>query len=207
MSKRINLILKYIKDEDIVLDVGCDQAEVGIALANKNIYSYAGDISKNVIDNAIKKVNKLKLSKYITFRVSDGLKEFNNENINTLVIAGLGTYTILKILKDSIKKYPKLIIISNNDLELLRTEVISLGYKIVLEEVTYEKGKFYNLILFERGKEEYNSKELYIGHNHQNIKELNKKKKYLLNKYKEILKNIPDDKKDKLLKEIKYLED
>ena len=35
MSKRINAIIKYIEKDDIVLDVGCDMALLGIELAKK----------------------------------------------------------------------------------------------------------------------------------------------------------------------------
>lgn len=201
MNKRINTILKYIDESDKVLDIGCDQALLGIELAKKSIYSYAGDIKENIVLNAKEKTKIIKLDKYITFKTSDGLKEFINDDIDTLVIAGMGTYTILDILKNS-KKYKKIITISNNDHYLLRTEMIKYGYKIKFEEIIYEKNKYYNLIIFIPGKEKYTEKELYFGYNHQNIELLNKRNKYLLEKY----NKLPKKGKNKLKNIIEMLE-
>lgn len=201
MSKRIKAILKYIDENDKVLDVGCDQAILGVMLAKKGIYSYAGDIKENIVLNAKEKALSLKLDKYITFKTSDGLKEFEKDDIDTLVIAGIGTYTILDILKNS-KKYKKIITISNNDHYLLRAEMIKRGYKIELEEIIYEKNKYYDLIIFVPGKEKYAEKEIYLGYNHQNIEFLKQRNKYLLTKY----KKLPLEGKNKLKNIIKMLE-
>lgn len=201
MSKRISTILKYIDKNDNVLDIGCDHAILGIELAKKGIYSYAGDLKEKIILNAKAKVEKINLDKYIIFKTSDGLKEFKECDIDTLVIAGMGTYTILEILKSS-KTYKKIITISNNDHYLLRIQMIKNGYKIELEEIIYEKSKYYNLIIFVPGKEHYTEKELYFGYNHQNKELLNQKNRYLLEKY----KRLPQDGRKKLRNIIEMLE-
>lgn len=187
MSKRINAILNNIDKEDIVLDIGCDMAHIGINLAKKGIISYAGDIKENIISRAKENAKKLNLDKFINFKTSDGLKEFVNiSEINTLVLAGMGTYTILNILKESERKYNKIITISNNDHLLLRTEMLKLGYKIKLEEIIFEKNKYYNLIVFIPGKRNYSEIELNLGYNHQNHELLIQRNMYLIDKYKSL---------------------
>ncbi len=203
MSKRINAILNNIDKEDIVLDIGCDMAHIGINLAKKGIISYAGDIKENIISRAKENAKKLNLDKFINFKTSDGLKEFVNiSEINTLVLAGMGTYTILNILKESERKYNKIITISNNDHLLLRTEMIKLGYKIKLEEIIFEKNKYYNLIVFILGKCNYNEKELNLGYNHQNQELLIQRNRNLINKY----KNLSEEGKEKFKNILQMLE-
>ena len=57
---RIESIYSFIDKNDKVVDVGCDQAKLGIMLAKSNIKSIASDISINVILRAKEDINKFK---------------------------------------------------------------------------------------------------------------------------------------------------
>lgn len=186
MNKRIKTIFKYINLDDLVADVGCDQALLSEMLAKNNICSVASDIKENIIMNAMKRIN-VNLSKYIIFVVGDGLENIPN-NVDTLILSGMGTHTILKILGKSNKKYKKIITISNNNHDILRKEMLNLNYKIDKEEIIFEKNKFYNLILFIPGKDKYSREEVFLGKNHQNIELLKSKLKFELYKAKKIYK-------------------
>lgn len=203
MNKRIKVIDSYIDNDDMVLDIGCDQALLSELLAKRGLYSYASDIRKNIVDNAHSRIQKLKLDKYVTFIVSDGLKNVNNDEIDTLVLSGMGTITILNILKDIKKPYKKIITISNNKHDELRKNMLLIGYKILKEEIIYEKNKFYNLIVFVPGKCEYSKEDIYIGKNHQNKKLLIKKLKFEISK---IRKNYSLNKDESLGEKIKIIE-
>ncbi len=185
MNKRIKTIFKYINSDDLVADIGCDQALLSELLAKNNMYSVASDIKKNIVDSAKKRIEGLGLNKYIKFVVSDGVKNIDN-TINTLVLSGMGTHTILKILENSKKQYKKIITISNNNHDILRLKMLDFGYEIDKEEIIFEKDKFYNLIVFKIGKARYSEKEIIFGKNHQNIELFSKKLEYDLNKYKKI---------------------
>lgn len=201
---RIKCILENIDNNDLVADIGCDQIELGILLAKKNIKSVASDISFKVIEKAMKKAERLGISNYIKFYITDGLDGID-ENINTLVLAGMGAYTILGILKRAKKKYDKIITISNNKNDLLRKEMLDLGYKAYKETIIYEKNKYYNLIIFTPGFMEYSEYELLLGYNHTNIETLNKYKNYLIEKYRKIDK-ISNGKNKKINYILKTLE-
>ena len=60
---RIEAIYSFIDLKDRVVDVGCDQAKLGIMLAKTNIKSIASDISINVIKRAKEDINKLNIFK------------------------------------------------------------------------------------------------------------------------------------------------
>ncbi len=189
---RIERISSYITDEEKVIDVGCDQALLSKLLAKRKIHSIASDIKQNIIDDAIKST-KAQLKQYIDFRVGNGITLKENEKDYTLVLSGMGTYTILDILRNSSSNINRVITISNNNHDILRNEMNKNGYKIDLEEIIKEKNKYYNLIIFSKGNQELSEKELIVGFNHQNKALLKEKNEYLINKYENILKGTDNE--------------
>ena len=186
---RLEKISSYINNDELVLDVGCDQALLSIMLAKRGIFSIASDLRENIIKKAQKNVPE-DLKKYITFRVGVGITLNSDETNYTLVMSGMGSYLILKILNSTPRKFKKIITISNNNHDILRKNMLDLGYIIDKEEIIKEKNKYYNLIIFKEGKTEYTKEELLIGKNHQNVRLLKEKNKFLIDKYEKIIKNI-----------------
>ncbi len=186
---RIEAICSFIDDNDLVVDVGCDQVEVGILLSKRNIRSIASDISEKVVASAKEKINKLNLNDYIDLRLSNGLNNIKEDEANTLVLAGMGTYTIIDILKKTNLRFNKIITVSNNYHDRLRCEMNKFNYIVSDELIVYENKKYYNLIVFKEGKRKYTEKELLLGLNHKDKIMYNKYLNYLKNKYLEIQKS------------------
>lgn len=189
---RLEKISSYISDNEKVLDVGCDQALLSKILAKRKIYSIASDLRPNIIENAKKNLTPLE-KEYITFSVSNGVPTILNEEY-TLVLSGMGAHTILDILKNSNYRFNKIITISNNNNDILRTEMSKLNYYVLEEEIIKEKGKFYNLIVFDNVKRDYSKEQILVGINHKNKKLLKEKNDYLIKKYTSIL-NIANNEK------------
>ena len=189
---RLEKISSYISDNEKVLDVGCDQALLSKILAKRKIYSIASDLRPNIIENAKKNLTPLE-KEYITFSVSNGVTTILNEEY-TLVLSGMGAHTILDILKNSNYRFNKIITISNNNNDILRTEMSKLNYYVLEEEIIKEKGKFYNLIVFDNVKRDYSKEQLLVGINHKNKELLKEKNEYLIKKYTSIL-NIANNEK------------
>ena len=189
---RLEKISSYISDNEKVLDVGCDQALLSKILAKRKIYSIASDLRPNIIENAKKNLTPLE-KEYITFSVSDGVPTILNEEY-TLVLSGMGAHTILDILKNSNYRFNKVITISNNNNDILRTEMSKLNYYVLEEEIIKEKGKFYNLIVFDNVKRDYSKEQILVGINHKNKELLKEKNEYLIKKYTSILNNANNEK-------------
>lgn len=189
---RLEKISSYISDNEKVLDVGCDQALLSKILAKRKIYSIASDLRPNIIENAKKNLTPLE-KEYITFSVSNGVPAILNEEY-TLVLSGMGAHTILDILKNSNYRFNKIITISNNNHDILRTEMSKLNYYVLEEEIIKEKGKFYNLIVFDNVKRDYSKEQILVGINHKNKELLKEKNEYLIKKYTSIL-NIANNEK------------
>ena len=189
---RLEKISSYISDNEKVLDVGCDQALLSKILAKRKIYSIASDLRPNIIENAKKNLTPLE-KEYITFSVSDGVPTILNEEY-TLVLSGMGAHTILDILKNSNYRFNKIITISNNNNDILRIEMYKLNYYVLEEEIIKEKGKFYNLIVFDNVKRDYSKEQILVGINHKNKELLKEKNEYLIKKYTSILNNANNEK-------------
>lgn len=189
---RLEKISSYISDNEKVLDVGCDQALLSKILAKRKIYSIASDLRPNIIENAKKNLTPLE-KEYITFSVSNGVPTILNEEY-TLVLSGMGAHTILDILKNSNYRFNKIITISNNNNDILRTEMSKLNYYVLEEEIIKENGKFYNLIVFDNVKRDYSKEQILVGINHKNKELLKEKNDYLIKKYTSILNNANNEK-------------
>ena len=182
---RIEAIYSFISESDKVVDVGCDQAKLGIMLAKRNQSSIASDISEKVIEKA---KNDIK-SDLIDLRVSNGLENIKEGEADTLVLSGMGSHTILDILNNTKLRFNKIITISNNDHDLLRLKMNELDYMVDSEQIIKENNKYYNLIVFVPGNKKYNDYEINFGLNHKDIELYNEYLNYLKNKYKNIKKS------------------
>ena len=189
---RIEAIYSFIDLKDRVVDVGCDQAKLGILLAKRNQKSIASDISPKVIERASLDIRKLGLDNLIDLRVSNGLQNIKEKEADTLVLSGMGTHTILEILNNTKLRFNKIITISNNYHDILRDKMNELNYKVDKELIIKENNKYYNLILFTKGIKKYSQKELLLGLNQVNNELYKEYLNHLLNKYKTIKKSSKD---------------
>jgi len=198
LSKRLEAVATLVDIKSRVIDVGCDHAYLDIYLTlNNDNKCIATDINKNALDIAKKNIKKYKLEDKIETKLTNGLTDIKVKENDNIVISGMGTHTILEILKTN-KLSNTLIISSNNNIEILREEVIKLGYYIDSEIFIIDKGKPYIIIKFIKGIKKYNKIDIILGPILKNNIEY---KKYIINKYKKILNNIS---KRKIFLRLKY---
>ncbi len=154
INKRLEKISAFINTNDIVLDVGCDHALLGIYLyLNKNVKVVGSDIKAGPLKKAYDNLLKYNLENIIELRLGDGLKTMSSD-INTVIISGMGGLSIVNILND-INEYPnvrKLIISPNNDFSLTRKEISKLGFSLEKEEMVLENNKYYLISEYKLGK-------------------------------------------------------
>jgi len=176
ISNRLKSLVKHINKTDSVIDIGCDHALLDIYLVKNNIIDkcIVSDVSHNALKQGIDNIEKYNLIEYIETRCGNGLEVLtSNDNINTVIISGMGTNTILDILNnDYLKKINKLVIQSNKDYYLLRKKVVKLGFIIDKEEVIEDNDKIYINIVFIRGTKIYSEDELMYGTNNMLNKEV-----------------------------------
>lgn len=215
INNRLKCVASFINENDhAVLDVGCDHALLDIYLLeqNNNLKIIASDINEGPLKKAQENINKYQVSNQIILKLADGLESIE-QDIDTIIISGMGTETIVNILnrkKDELYHVNKLILSSNNKFQELRQQVTTLGFKIHREKIIFEDNKFYIIIEFVKGKKEYTYNELYFGPyllKHKNDL-FNKYYSYIKEKKEKVLYDLPNsliDKKNKLENEIKLL--
>lgn len=218
LSSRLKLISEFVPLNSKVMDIGCDHGLLDIYLYQNKIVKkiIASDINFSALNNAIENIKANKLEKEIETRLSDGLENIHAEDeIDTLVIAGMGSNTIVNMLKKDIKKLDKIktiIIQSNTKLEFLRSEIVKLNYYIADEAIVEDNKKIYIVIKFIKERRKYTKKELYFGPILLSTKSLvfQKYTKDNLKKLQCILSSVPKNKillRYKIKKEIHLYQD
>ena len=166
-SVRLESLSKYFDIKDKVIDIGCDHALLDIHLIENGYLKsmIVSDIHENALKQGIDNIKLAGLEKSIETRLGNGLEVLNeNDDIDTILISGMGTSTILSIIENPyFKKINKLVIQSNNDHEILRTELVKKSFNITHEEIVKENKKTYINIVFERGRKTYTALELKYG--------------------------------------------
>lgn len=200
ISNRIKAIGDFVVDNSKVVDIGCDHGLLSIYIykTKKNIKVIASDINIKPLKSAIENIEKYGLKDKIETRISDGLKNVNSNEFDTIIISGLGGNTIISILKNDLDKTnnaQNIIIQANNNIDKVRKFLSTNKYKIVKETLVDENNIISTIILFEKNnkKIKYNKSEILFGpmliiekselFKRQNEQELNKNIK--------IFNNIP----------------
>lgn len=195
INKRLKHIANYVDDFSNVIDVGCDHALLSIYLEkNKNCSSIiASDINEGPLNHARENI-KFYNSKKVKLKLGSGISTIE-DNTDTVIIGGMGTSTIISILnedKEKLKDIKKIILSPNNDFEILRNAILKFGFIIEREEFVFERGKFYPIIICIKGKKEFSDQDLKFGVNVILNDDYKNYLKYILKKYEDIEKNIPD---------------
>lgn len=183
ISERLLILASLVDEGTKVFDVGCDHGLLSIYLS-KNHQVVATDISHSSIlktKENIQKFNATNIEVYET----DGINNLDIKPNDTIIIAGMGTSTILKILAN--KQLPDTLIIqSNKNVDNLRKQICNLGYYMD-KEIVYKDTYLYNIIKFKKGLKKYNELDYIVG-----ISNNKEYLKTLLNRYQAIYNEIPD---------------
>lgn len=159
LSKRLKFIADKVKENSNVLDVACDHGLLAIYLEKeKNCKVIASDIKKSAIEGAL--VNKDKFYSNVEFFIADGLDKLNDD-IDTVIIAGLGSQTVIEILDTDLKNVNTLIVSVQKDLEDFRRFIHTKGFKIE-ESLVFDK-RYYNVFYLTKGIEKYSNVEYKYG--------------------------------------------
>lgn len=165
---RLQTIVDLVPKNSKVIDIGTDHAYVPIYLYLNNITAdiTATDISSNVLKSTYNNLKKYNLEDKIKLILSDGFKNVTDA-YDLAIIAGMGTHTIIDILKA--KDLPKtLIISSNNDYPLLREYLNSINYTLSKEMAILDNNKYYLIMYYVYGKENLSKEEILFGKSNNN---------------------------------------
>lgn len=160
LDARLKMAAEEVRPGKRIADIGTDHAYLPAFLIENNICpsAIAADIGKGPLENARKVTSTSKdLSDRIELRLSDGLKEIKEDEVDDIVIAGMGGILIAEILtaapwvKDENKR---LILQPMSHAEDVRKYLCENGFEIIKEKACTDGRHNYIIIVAEfRNKE------------------------------------------------------
>jgi len=157
VSKRLQTIVDYINVQTIA-DIACDHAYISIAALQSGAArrSVACDINAFSIEKAKKNILACGLSGSIETRLANGIRGLLPSEVDTVIIAGVGGRLICEILEYDIEKtksFNRFIIQPQRDAQLTRRCLHRAGFLICDEDMVFDGGIYYPVIIAERGNE------------------------------------------------------
>ena len=151
MNKRLLAIAALIRDGKGLVDVGTDHGYLPAHLALNGYHGtlFALDIREGPLAAAKRTAAEAGLSERIRFLLCDGLRLCPPEEIDTIVIAGMGGDLIVKILDEAewcMDARYRLILQPMTKAEVLRYWLVNNGFSIVSETLTEDGGIVYQII-------------------------------------------------------------
>lgn len=154
ISKRLQHIVDIVTYFDTIADIGCDHGYVCIELIkNKKVKkAIASDISYSSLKKTIDYVKENNIEDKIETRVGNGLEILSTDEVDAVIIAGMGGVLISDILKNNyvakfVEKDPLLILQPVQQAKDLRYYLYENKFEIVDEDYILDMGKYYNLIV------------------------------------------------------------
>lgn len=149
ITPRLKSILDIVETKTIA-DIGTDHAYIPIRLAEEGRITKAIACDKNEgpIKIAKENIKRYNFEKIIDTRCGDGLKPLVKNEVETIIIAGMGGKLIGNIIEDGldIAKESELILQPMNAQYELRKRLEQLNFEIVAEYLSKEGFKVYNLL-------------------------------------------------------------
>lgn len=170
LTNRLALCAKMCVENKKTADIGTDHAYLPIWLVfnGKINFALACDIRTGPLVNAEKNIKKYKLDNIIKTRLSDGLQNINENEVEQIVIAGMGGNIVSKILKECswrAKENKFFILQPMKYEERLREYLACSGYKILEERATICCGRVYTAmrVVYSGKPQKIENFEKYIG--------------------------------------------
>lgn len=153
LSKRLKIIHDMVP-KSVVADIGSDHGKLMIALVQSGIVQkgFAVENKEGPFERLRSNLVRYHVDDKITPLFSDGIKDITRD-VSTIVIAGMGGTSIVKILKNNPEKLVRvqtIIIDAHTAVPLVRREICQMGFAIADEQIVKEDDIFYEIIKFIR---------------------------------------------------------
>ncbi|CCI85598.1 S-adenosyl-L-methionine-dependent methyltransferase [Lactobacillus pasteurii DSM 23907 = CRBIP 24.76] len=171
MNLRLNTLAEMVDQNSRVADIGTDHAYLPIQLVKegKVDYAIASDIAQGPLNNAIQDIAQAGFADKIEARLGAGLETIKHEDqIDTVVIAGMGGKLMIQILDDAWNKgfhFENLVLAPNITEPKVREWLMNHNYHLLDEKLIFEAGHSYELLKAKLEKEpvELTKRQLLFG--------------------------------------------
>ena len=151
LSQRLQAVANLVGETGVVADIGTDHGYIPVylVLAGKAEKAIAMDVNQGPLQRALEHIRQYHLQEQIEIRLSDGVKELQPKEVQTIVIAGMGGALMMRILTegaDVAHMAKRLVLQPQSELSAFRHFLADQGYKILEEDMVHEDGKFYSMM-------------------------------------------------------------
>lgn len=168
LSKRLTAVAALVPPCRVLADIGADRGELSYYLMEKSLVNkiILSDVSPNSLARAKELFQGTPFEQQCDFRQGDGFKILSPGEAETAVLAGMGGYTISKILeqgKDVVKALNTIVVQAMGNSPQTRLWFQNNGLKITGEKLVWEDKHYYTIIQAQPGTMSLNIQELYAG--------------------------------------------
>ena len=170
ISKRLTAASDMVTQGARLADIGCDHGYVPVYLVQGGRIesAIASDINEGPLASCKRLVKENKLEDKISCVLSDGLENINLNEVDDILIAGMGGELIAEILsKCDIKKLSEKHLILNpmTHPEIARQFVFDNGFEIQKDIIVKDKKHYYNIFdcVYSGNITPYSQTDLFIG--------------------------------------------
>lgn len=156
LSERLQNVADFLPKGARFADIGSDHAHLAcyICLKDSSAQGIAGEVNQGPYESAVKNVKKHHLESQISVRLGDGLEVIHEEDeVNQVVIAGMGGGLITQILNESKEKLAAIdLLVLQPNVDARRVRIWLLANKFVLldERILEENGHIYEILVAAR---------------------------------------------------------
>lgn len=169
LSERLLSVASFVEKGSVVADIGSDHAYLPSYLIKEGIVekAVAGEVAIGPFESARNNVVRQGIMDQVTVRLANGLAAVEeNDQVDTITIAGMGGSLIATILTDGIENIlgvKRIIVQPNIHAKGIREWAAANGWEIVNEKILKEDGKIYEVLVLEKGAVIYDELELLVG--------------------------------------------
>lgn len=152
LTGRLNRIAGFINNGAGVIDVGTDHGYIPVYLAQEGGYGkiIASDLRPGPLAQARLTAEKAGVADRIEFVLADGLSGIDGEDIDTVIVAGMGGETIISILSAAPwtkNSGVRLILQPQTKQDELVEWLLLNGYSVMDARLVKEEGRLYTVLL------------------------------------------------------------
>lgn len=213
LSGRMQAVAEMVTPGGVVADIGTDHGYVPIYLVQHGIATgaIAMDVRPGPLSHARANIEKYGLGEHIVTRISDGLHSLEADEADTVVIAGMGGFLMVRILEEGLEilqTVRECILQPQSDVDSVRLFLHEHGFCIVQENMVIDDGKYYVMMKVVHGTDqEYDAADnlygkILIDNAHPVLKAYLEKEDAFMEKIMERLAENATDKSRRRLEEL-----
>lgn len=169
LGERLSAISEFVKQDAKIADIGADHGKLPIYLMQEKKISYAVAVDKNEgpLFSAKENIVRAGLSERIELRLGDGLKSLAPNEVDTIIIAGMGGALITQILTEApqiLETTQNIVLQPMNEGKTVRRWLQKNNWRTENEVLVKEDNRIYEIISAVHGKtDELTDMELLFG--------------------------------------------